>query len=143
MLKKFTRTVITVLFWFGLTTSIYHVGCIAYDGIVHDRSGAVSYVIKIDGIFEAWGQTYRGHVGTWLAALQVIWVFMSVLLAHLPRPTALRRIGLVGILAWALLWYINAVVAIMLAPTESLVWIHLAFVVPPAVCSIFYCRQRW
>jgi hypothetical protein len=130
------------LAWLGYAGSLWVPGRVVVDGVRHDRSTSVTRVLYIEGRFEALGQTYRGHAGTWLAAVQIVVVVASLILAHVGRA-GWRGPGVVGLVAWGLLWLGNAVVALVVAPGVGVVWVHLAFVAPPAACALVYCMRLW
>lgn len=139
------KRVTAAVAWAGYVVSIVQIGMVALDGLQRDRGGAVTRVLYYDDgerAYEPIGQVYRGNEGTVLASVEVSVFIAALMLAHM-RPRWPRRVGLIGIVAWTVLWLGNAIWFLAIAPGAWVFWVHLAFVGPPAISSLIYCADRW
>lgn len=136
------RRVVYGVAWLGLLASLNQVTYVVYDALMNDRSGAITRAFYIEGRFEAVLQTYRGEAGALLAGGQLALVLLGMGLV-IQRGGAARRVGVVLLVGWMLLWLGNAVAAVVLAPGLQIAWIHFAFVAPPALCALIYAADRW
>jgi hypothetical protein len=99
---------VTICAWFfAIAISLALILIVAMD---YNKPDAVSRIMATgDGVHItcAWGLTYHGRAGHMIAVVQAILV-ATALWATTSRLSAIRRIGLIGLVIWAGLWTLNA-----------------------------------